>query len=222
MRGMTRLLAVLLVLISASASAADLNAQLNEFFKNRYGQSGQAADNMTVVVKTPQRMWPACEQPQFSLPGNSRMWGNISVAANCEQNRRYIQVQVQVTGTYLVATRQVLRGATISADDMRLEQGRLDTLPARTVMKAEEAVGAIALRDITPGQPVTLMMMRQPWRVKAGQTVTITASGDGFNISSEGKAMNNAAALQTVRVRMNSGQIVMGKVDANGNILITL
>ena len=133
-----------------------------------------------------------------------------------------IQVQVQVTGTYLVATRQVLRGATINADDMRLEQGRLDTLPARTVMKAEEAVGAIALRDITPGQPVTLMMMRQPWRVKAGQTVTITASGDGCNISSEGKAMNNAAALQTVRVRMNSGQIVMGKVDANGNILITL
>lgn len=222
MRGMTTLLAALLALISVSASAADLNAQLSQFFKNRYGQSHQTADNLTVVIKTPEKMWPACEQPQFSLPGNSRMWGNISVAANCDQNRRYIQVQVQVSGSYLVATRQVLRGATITASDMRLEQGRLDTLPARTLMAADQAEGAIALRDIIPGQPVTMMMMRQPWRVKAGQTVTITASGDGFNISSEGKAMNNAAALQTVRVRMNSGQIVMGKVDANGNILISL
>ncbi|NKG31800.1 flagellar basal body P-ring formation protein FlgA [Erwinia rhapontici] len=222
MRGFTRLLAVLLALISVSASAVDLNAQLNEFFKNRYGQSGQSADNLTVVVKTPQTMWPACEQPQFSLPGNSRMWGNISVAANCDQNRRYIQVQVQVSGQYLVATRQVPRGATISASDMRMEQGRLDTLPARTLTSPADAVGAIALRDINPGQPVTLMMMRQPWRVKAGQMVTVTASGEGFNISSEGKALNNATSTQPVRVRMSSGQIVMGKVDANGNILISL
>lgn len=222
MRGFIRLLVIVLGLMSVSASAVDLTAQLNQFFKNRYGQTGQSADNLTVVVKTPQNMWPACEQPQFTLPGNSRMWGNISVAANCDQNRRYIQVQVQVTGQYLVAARQVARGAVIEASDMRMEQGRLDTLPARTLIKADEAVGAVALRDINPGQPVTMMMMRQPWRVKAGQMVTVTASGEGFNISSEGKAMNNATATQPVRVRMSSGQIVMGKVDANGNILISL
>ncbi|WP_034946337.1 flagellar basal body P-ring formation chaperone FlgA, partial [Erwinia oleae] len=78
------------------------------------------------------------------------------------------------------------------------------------------------LRDITPGQPVTLMMVRQPWRVKAGQNVVVTASGEGFNISSEGRAMNNATATQPVRVRMNSGQIVSGKVAPDGNILISL
>lgn len=222
MRGVTLLLSVLLSLASLTATAGDLTAQLTQFFKNRYGESAQGADNLTVVVKTPQNMWPACDAPQFSLPGNSRMWGNISVAANCEQNRRYIQVQVQVTGEYLVATRRVARGSAITADDLRMQQGRLDTLPARTLVKAEDAVGAITLRDINPGQPVTQMMMRQPWRVKAGQMVRVTASGDGFNISSEGKAMNNATALQPVRVRMNSGQIVMGKVDADGNILISL
>ena len=222
MRGATLLLSALLSLASVTATAGDLNAQLNQFFKNRYGENGQGADNLSVVVKTPQNMWPACDAPQFSLPGNSRMWGNISVTANCDQNRRYIQVQVQVSGSYLVATRQVPRGTAIAAGDLRMQQGRLDTLPARTLMKAEDAVGAITLRDINPGQPVTQMMMRQPWRVKAGQMVTVTASGDGFNISSEGKAMNNATALQSVRVRMSSGQIVMGKVDSDGNILISL
>lgn len=216
------LLAALLSLLCAPASAADLTAQLTQFFKIRYEQNGASADKLKVVVKTAQNMWPDCDAPQFSLPGNSRMWGNISVAANCDRNRRYIQVQVQVTGNYLVATRPLSQGEVISASDVRIEQGRLDTLPARTLMQAGEATGAVTLRAITPGQPVTMMMMRQPWRVKAGQTVTVYASGDGFSISSEGKAMNNAAALQSVRVRMNSGQIVMGKIGSDGNILISL
>ena len=123
MRGATLLLSALLSLASVTATAGDLNAQLNQFFKNRYGENGQGADNLSVVVKTPQNMWPACDAPQFSLPGNSRMWGNISVAANCDQNRRYIQVQVQVSGSYLVATRQVPRGTAIAAGDLRMQQG---------------------------------------------------------------------------------------------------
>ncbi|MGE9550421.1 flagellar basal body P-ring formation chaperone FlgA [Erwinia amylovora] len=222
MRGLTSLVAGLLSLVTLSASAGDLTAQLNQFFKSRYGESGQTADTLKVVVKTPQSQWPGCEAPQFSLPGNSRMWGNMSVAANCDQNRRYLQVEVQVTGNYIVAARQVARGTALTADDVKVEHGRLDTLPSRTVMTAEEITDAVTLRDIIPGQPMTLMMVRQPWRVKAGQNVTVTASGDGFNVSSEGRAMNNATAAQLVRVRMNSGQIVSGKVAADGNILITL
>ncbi|WP_168393338.1 flagellar basal body P-ring formation chaperone FlgA [Erwinia amylovora] len=216
------LLAALLSLLSATASAGDLTAQLSQFFESRYQQNGASTDNLKVVVKTAKSMWPACENPQFLLPANSRMWGYISVAANCEQNRRYIQVQLQVTGSYLVANRQLSQGEAISASDVRIEHGRLDALPARTLLNSDDATGAIVLRAIMPGQPVTMMMMRQPWRVKAGQAVTVYASGEGFTIHSEGKAMDNAAAMQSVRVRMNSGQIVTGKIDADGNILISL
>lgn len=222
MRGFTLLISGLLSLVTLSASATSLTDQLNQFFKMRYGESGQNADTLVVVVKTPQTQWPACDTPQFSLPGNSRMWGNMSVAANCGQNRRYLQIEVQVTGNYIVAARQVARGSAIAAADLKVQRGRLDTLPARTVMTAAEVTDAVTLRDIVPGQPVTLMMVRQPWRVKAGQNVTVIASGEGFNISSEGRAMNNATSTQPVRVRMNSGQIVSGKVAADGNILITL
>jgi flagella basal body P-ring formation protein FlgA len=50
----------------------------------------------------------------------------------------------------------------------------------------------------------------------------VIASGDGFDASGEGKALNNAARSQSVRVRMGNGQIVSGKVREDGNILITL
>ena len=221
MRGLTFFL-LGLGMATMSASAADLTAQLNQFFKARYGETGQGADTLSVVVKTPQTQWPTCEAPQFTLPGNSRMWGNMSVAANCDQNRRYLQVQVQVEGDYLVAARQVVRGTALTADDLKVVHGRLDTLPARTVINAADVTDGIALRDIIPGQPLTMMMVRQPWRVKAGDNVNVIASGDGFNVASEGRAMNNATAAQLVRVRMNSGQIVSGKVGPDGNILITL
>jgi len=219
MRRSTFLLATLWLAFAAPGYAADLSAQLTAFFKAR---DPQHAAGMTVVVRTPQAQWPACETPQLLLPGNSRQWGNLSIAANCGQNRRYLQVQVQVTGQYLVANHQLARGASVGASDFRLESGRLDTLPARALINADNLVDAIALRDIPPGQPVTTSMLRQPWRVKAGQNVMVIASGNGFNASSEGRALNNAGAAQMVRVRMGNGQVVSGRVDADGNILISL
>lgn len=219
MRRYSTLLATLLLTLALPSSAADLTAQLTQFFKAR---DPQHAAGMTVVVRTPQAQWPNCENPELQLPGNSRQWGNISIAANCDQNRRFLQVQVQVTGQYLVASRQVARGSNLSPSDVRLETGRLDELPARALMDSSGVIDAVALRDIPPGQPVTATMVRQPWRVKAGQNVVVVASGNGFNASSEGRALNNASAAQMVRVRMGNGQVVSGRVDADGNILISL
>jgi flagella basal body P-ring formation protein FlgA len=219
MRGYLILLTSLLVTIALPAKAADLSAQLNQFFKTR---DPQHAVGMNVVVRTPQAQWPSCDSPQFTLPGNSRLWGNISVAANCDENRRYIQVQVQVSGQYLVAKRQLARGSSVTKEDFQLQTGRLDTLPARTLFDSASVADAVVLRDIQPGQPVSLSMLRQPWRVKAGQNVMVIANGDGFDASGEGKALNNATSAQWVRVRMGNGQIVSGRVGDDGNILITL
>ncbi|NIG32805.1 flagellar basal body P-ring formation protein FlgA [Pantoea sp. ICBG 828] len=219
MRTTSSLLALLWLAFATPGYAADLSAQLTQFFQAR---DPQHAAGMTVVVRTPQTQWPACDTPQLLLPGNSRQWGNLSIAASCGQNRRYLQVQVQVTGEYLVANRQLARGSNVSASDFRLESGRLDTLPARALLSSSNLVDAIALRDIAPGQPVTATMLRQPWRVKAGQNVMVIASGNGFNASSEGRALNNASAAQTVRVRMSNGQVVSGRVSEDGNILISL
>ncbi|MCZ4058710.1 flagellar basal body P-ring formation chaperone FlgA [Pantoea sp. LMR881] len=219
MRGYPILLASLLAISALPVSATELSAQLTQFFKAR---DPQHAAGMKVVIRTPKTQWPDCDAPRFALPGNSRLWGNMSVAANCGENRRYLQVQVQVTGEYLVAKRQLARGTHVAQDDFRLQNGRLDTLPARTLFTSESVADAVVLRDIQPGQPVSLSMLRQPWRVKAGQNVQVIASGEGFNASSEGKALNNAASAQWVRVRMGNGQIVSGRVSDDGNILITL
>ncbi|ERK07007.1 MAG: flagellar basal body P-ring formation chaperone FlgA [Pantoea sp.] len=219
MRRFTTLLAPILLALALPGQAADLQAQLTQYFKAR---DPQHAAGMNVVIRTPQAQWPDCAAPQIVLPGNSRQWGNMSIATNCGQNRRYLQVQVQVTGVYLVANHQLMRGSNVTASDFRLQSGRLDTLPARTLFSTDNVADAIAMRDITPGQPVTATMVRLPWRVKAGQNVIVVASGNGFDASSEGKALNNATTAQMVRVRMGNGQVVSGRVGEDGNILISL
>ncbi|MFC3395188.1 flagellar basal body P-ring formation chaperone FlgA [Brenneria rubrifaciens] len=204
-------------LLNGYALAGDLPAQINQFFSARYQGSPHT---VKVVVKSPESQWPQCERPQISIPGNTRTWGNISVSVRCDRERRFIQTEVQVTGNYVVSSRIVNRGSKLEGKDLRLNKGRLDQLPPRTLLTLKEAEGAVALRDLTPGQPITASMLRRSWVVKAGQNVQVHAEGAGFTVNSEGKAMNNAAAGQSVRVRTASGQIISGVASEDGIILI--
>ncbi|VDZ79517.1 flagellar basal body P-ring protein FlgA [Salmonella bongori] len=110
----------------------------------------------------------------------------------------------------------------LTQSNVTLKRGRLDQLPPRTVLDIRQIQDAVSLRDLAPGQPVQLTMIRQAWRVRAGQRVQVIANGEGFSVNAEGQAMNNAAVAQNARVRMTSGQIVSGTVDSDGNILINL
>ncbi|KHN53580.1 flagellar basal body P-ring formation chaperone FlgA [Pectobacterium fontis] len=204
--------------LCASANANDLPTQINQFFASRFQGS---TNTVNVVIKSPESQWPQCEAPQITLPGNTKMWGNVSLSVRCGQQRRFIQTDVQVTGNYVTSSRLVNRGATLTEKDIRLTKGRLDLLPSRPILTLQGAQGAVLLRDLTPGQVITASMIRRAWVVKAGQSVQIIAQGEGFTINGEGKAMNNAAAGQAVRVRTGNGQIVSGVTNEDGIILIS-
>ncbi|HAT2876204.1 flagellar basal body P-ring formation chaperone FlgA [Serratia marcescens] len=212
-----KMLLLIGLLCSLNARADDLVTQIESFIQGKF-----SGEQVKVRVRTPPAQWPACELPQLSLPPNARIGGNVSISARCGQERRFIQTQVQVFGRYLVSARGISAGSRLTAADLTLKEGRLDTLPPRALTEAGKALGAVSLRNISPGQPLTLAMLRRAWIIKAGQSVQVNAQGEGFNISGAGKAMNNAAAEDSVRVRMASGQIVSGVVGDDGAIRITL
>ncbi|ELW1645600.1 MULTISPECIES: flagellar basal body P-ring formation chaperone FlgA [Enterobacter] len=219
MRTLKSALAATLLLLSPLVQAEGLQGQLTAFFAQ---QLAGFSDEVSVTVRTPPNLFPSCEQPSFSVTGSAKLWGNVNVLARCPGEKRYLQVAVQATGNYVVAAQPIVRGSQLQANSVTLKRGRLDQLPPRTMLDINQAQDAISLRDVAPGQPIQLSMLRQAWRVKAGQQVMVVASGDGFSINSEGKALNNAAVAQNARVRMSSGQVVSGTVDTDGNILINL
>ncbi|TKY80897.1 flagellar basal body P-ring formation chaperone FlgA [Pectobacterium polonicum] len=205
-------------ILCAPINASNLPAQINQFFASRFQGS---TNTVNVLIKSPESQWPQCEAPQITQPGNTKMWGNVSLSVRCEQQRRFIQTEVQVTGNYVTSSRPINRGTTLTEKDIGLTKGRLDLLPLRPILTLQGAQGAVLLRDLTPGQVITASMIRRAWVVKAGQSVQVIAQGDGFTINGEGKAMNNAAAGQTVRVRTANGQIISGITNEDGIILIS-
>ncbi|MGK4438734.1 flagellar basal body P-ring formation chaperone FlgA [Yersinia proxima] len=205
--------------VTHQAMAADLSAQVNQFFQQQYPDK---ESQVNVVIKTPQNQWPQCEMPEITLPANARPWGNISLSVRCDGVRRFIQTQVQVSGHYAVAARQLAAGTKITPQDIDMKKGRLDTLPPGALLEPNFAQGAVSLRQINAGQPLTRNMLRRLWIIKAGQDVQVLAQGEGFNVNSNGKAMNNAAIQDNVRVRMASGQIVSGIVADDGTVRILL
>lgn len=224
MRTLRHGLAATLLLLSPFVQADNLQAnglndQLTSFFAQ---QLAGFSDDVTVIVRTPPNLYPSCDQPSFSVTGSAKLWGNVNVLARCANEKRYLQVAVQATGNYVVAAQPIARGSVLQTGSVTLKRGRLDQLPPRTMLDINQAQDAVSLRDVAPGQAIQLSMLRQAWRVKAGQRVMVVANGDGFSVNSEGQALNNAAVAQNARVRMSSGQVVSGTVDTDGNILINL
>ncbi|MGF6420633.1 flagella basal body P-ring formation protein FlgA [Lelliottia sp. 489] len=212
-------LAVTLLLFSTQSSALGLNVLLTAFFAERLAG---LSDEVKVDIRTQPNLLPTCAQPSFSISGGARLWGNVNVLARCNNEKRFLQVMVQATGNYVVAAQPIARGSVLQPAHVELKRGRLDQLPPRTMLDINQAQDSVSLRDLAPGQAIQLSMLRQAWRIKAGQRVMVVANGDGFSINSEGQALNNAAVAQNARVRMSSGQVVSGTVGSDGNILINL
>ncbi len=57
---------------------------------------------------------------------------------------------------------------------------------------------------------------------RLGQSVQVSARGEGFAIQNTGKALNNAAVNDALQVRMDSGQIVNGRLMADGSVQVML
>ncbi len=208
------------LLMAPAANAVDaLTGQLTAFMQQQYTSPPVALE---VEVKTPVGQRPSCERPQFSLPSRNRNWGNLSIAVVCGSQKRYIQAQVRVTDRYLIAASPIAAGQTVSSGDIAWRTGRLDQLSSLPLMVMASAVGTVSERAIGSGQPLTAAMLRRPWLVKNGQQVQVSALGEGFTIQSSGKAMNNAAANDPLRIRMDSGQIVNGRLMPDGSVHVVL
>lgn len=125
MQTLKRGLAMLALLFSPLTLAQDLNAQLNDWFGQRLAGF---SDDVVVTVRTPPNLLPHCDTPAFSMTG-AKLWGNVNVLARCANEKRYLQVNVQATGNYVVAAASVARGGTLGPASVTLKRGRLDQLP---------------------------------------------------------------------------------------------
>lgn len=165
----------------------------------------------------------ACQNLQIALPQGGRLWGKTHVVVRCEDSpgwSLYVPVKVKVLGPYLVAGRALRQGQRVDAADVAVQNGDLTELPGGTLTDMQQAVGLTLAGSIIAGQPLRSDLLRQALIVQQGQTVKITSKGKGFEVASEGEALNNAARGQVVRVRLASGRLISGVADSDGTVAV--
>lgn len=160
---------------------------------------------------------PPCASLEPFLPAGARAWGATNVGVRCDSPVTwtiYLPARVAVMTDYLVTARALMPGQIVSGADVAHRHGDLAAQPANTLTDAAQAVGHHTRYAVAAGQPVRAEMLRIPPAVRQGQTVKVVSKGPGFQVSSEGRALNNAAVGEAVRVRMASGQVVSGTAQA--------
>lgn len=167
----------------------------------------------------------ACEALTPFMPSGMRVRARMTVGLRCVAPRTwtvYAQATVSVPGQYYVAARQIAPGKTIEAADLTTRDGDLVALPPGVITDAAAILGMRPAHRIAAGQPIKGAGLRSAESVSRGQSVRITARGNGFVVSSEGQALDNAPPGATVQVRAASGQVVSGIVQAAGLVEIQL
>lgn len=158
------------------------------------------------------------------LPPGSRLWGRTTVGVRCLAPAPwtvYVPVRISVSGSYLVAARQLRRGEIVGDGDLFAQNGDLGTLPASVVTDPEQALGKTVRNGVAAGQPLRGDQLTAPWAVQQGQSVKLLSTGAGFTVSNEGKALNNATDGQIAQVRTASGQVVSGVARPGGIVEVT-
>ena len=162
---------------------------------------------------------PHCPSPQAFMPPGGRLWGKSAVGIRCLAPVAwtvYTSVTVEVSAEYVITARPMGQGETVSVQDLTTMRGDLARLPAGIVVDPQHAVGKQLAMSLGAGQPLRRDMLRQPNVIAQGQGVKLVSEGPGFRVSTEGRALGNAADGQLVQVRAPSGQTVSGVARSGG------
>ncbi|HGE6930539.1 TPA: flagellar basal body P-ring formation chaperone FlgA [Enterobacter cloacae] len=219
-------LAALLCSASATASMpSDQTAKQRLMLKLdaliKQPENGGEIVRTATLLATPAQLAAVCDNPELSLVGrDSRLTGKRTVLAQCGARRHFLPVRISAQGTWWVASQSLPGGAIVQRSDIEPVTDALDNQPSGLIFNANEIIGQRLTRAIDAGKPLLENQLRQQWRLRAGQTVDLVTTGSGFRIRSQGKALNNAAVDDVLKVKTAGGRTVSGKVGADGQVMI--
>lgn len=159
-----------------------------------------------------------CDKLQAFLPAGAKLIGKTSIGVRCDTQPGwsvFMQADIKVSVDLLVANRAMPQGTVLGPADFGLQRGELGRPGLLTA--PEQAIGKILKFSIGAGQVLRQDMLRAPLLIRQGQTVTLRARGNGFVVSQEGQALNNAGEGEIVRIRTASSQVISARTMADGS-----
>lgn len=115
-------------------------------------------------------------------------------------------------------------GTAITADDLEARLVASSTLGSRDIAKAKDIIGQVVKRRLRAGNPVFANDIEAPKLIRRNQIVTIVLDIPGLMIKTEGKALADGVAGETIKVMNTQSKMIInatavspGVVRVNGS-----
>jgi flagella basal body P-ring formation protein FlgA len=167
----------------------------------------------------PRMSLAACPAPEAFLQPGARAWGKTTVGVRCTAPAAwtvYIQAQVSVQADYVTAAVPLAQGQPVELGQLAVMKGDIASMPNGIITDPAQAVGRTPVVSLAAGTPLRLDTLKSRPVVQQGQSVRLVSNGNGFSVSSEARAIGNAAEGQVVQVRTPAGAVVSGTARAGG------
>jgi flagella basal body P-ring formation protein FlgA len=167
---------------------------------------------------------PACQGKLATFVATPRHnQSRVPVRVTCAAPTWTVHVPVEIRRAHpvLVMRRAAARGERILPADVSVQERVLPGLASPFVSSAEQLTGRLTRRAVPAGTALPADALTAALLIHRGQTVTLVAQTDGFEIRAPGKAMSDAAAEQRVRVQnLASLKIIEGVADSQGVVRV--
>jgi flagella basal body P-ring formation protein FlgA len=166
-----------------------------------------------------------CARVLPQLQAGAPAWGRTHVGLRCTEGARWnvsLPVQVRVHAPAWVARSALPAGTRLAQDLLARADVEWSAAALPPLAQVHELIGRVLVRPLAAGQaPRAADLQARQW-FASGERVRLVAQGSGFSISTDGEALNAGIEGQPVRVRMDSGRIVVGRAVAQGRVELAL
>lgn len=206
---------------------AALAAQVRELARaaSRTGVPGMRVE-IELGELDPRLKLAPCDKVEPYLPPGVRLWGKARIGLRCllgpTRWNVFLPVTVQVFAPSLVATRALTAGTLLEAGDLQVAETDIAADPSPAVREAAVAAGRTLARPLAAGEALHQRDLRVRQWFAAGETVRVTAQGQGYSVVGEAQAMTPGIEGQSVRVRTENGRILSGVAVAERQVEIAL
>lgn len=194
---------------------------MEDFSRNLNGEGAE----IKVGRLDPRLRLRKCDQElETFLPNGGRTTGNTTVGVRCPGTKPwslYVPVTVNIYENVVVTGKALPRNTLLERSQLKLAKRNLAKLPQGYFVDPERLVGMKLKRNLSAGLPLTPTMVKAQTAVKRGQRVILVSRSRGVSVRMQGKAMDNGAMGELVRVRnLSSKRIVEGTITKAGEVLI--
>lgn len=180
-------------------------------------------NNLTLHLSANDKREIRVVQTQFNAQGKQ-----FSAILDVPSDRSAFN-RIQVTGsvheilTVPVLARGIQRGEKITRRDLEFVKKRRKTVGRTTIIDVSRIVGKTPRRYLQTGKPMRMADLRLPVLVSKGKLVTLTLRNKHMLITAQGRALEDAAKGEVVRVsNTRSRQTVQGVVTGPNQVTIQL